>query len=537
MTSSSFIEGSDVLLSHLGLVAGAYDSLGICDVIDPAIPKTRPSILSHGAVVKAMILNGLGFVERRLYLFPEFFTDIPTSRLLGTGITPKHLNDDALGRTLDAIASYGSTELFNEIVSKCLFKSDYGTYCLHVDTTSFSVSGEYDADFNSHDMTITYGHSKDHRTDMKQFVLGMATDQRGIPLYLQALSGNASDKKTLKQIITHLTDNLKHPSKVYHVADAAFYTAENITTVGLHTFWISRAPATLNEVKALVSSDEPLCPCEDERYQYAEHYSEYADISQKWVLYESKMQQERQEKTFQKTLEKKQKTAQTTLRKLCKQEFACIPDATTAAEKWILEHPLFRFASCEVETQTRKKSQKRGRPKASEEMEVVYSISAEIEYEEEIVNRLRRELGRFVLATNDLELSANDLLKHYKGQGAVERGFRFLKDPTFRIDDIYLKKTSRIQALAMIMVLCLFVYSTTEFQLRKKLDETRETVTGPTKKQIQKPTLKWTFYLFRRVKELRFKEKEKEEVVVTNMTPELWKILKLMGHAYEKYYV
>jgi transposase len=170
-------------------------------------------------------------------------------------------------------------------------------------------------------------------------------------------------------------------------------------------------------------------------------------------------------------------------------------------------------------------------------MEVTYSISAEIAYDEEALNRLRTELGRFVLATNDLDLSADDLLKHYKGQGAVERGFRFLKDPTFRIDDVYLKKTSRIQALAMIMVLCLFVYSTTELQLRKKLEETKETVTGPTKKQIKKPTLKWAFYLFRRVKELRFKDGEKEEVVVTNMTPELWKILKLMGDAYENYYL
>ena len=537
MTSSSFIEGSNVLLSHLGLVAGAYDSLGICDVIDSVIPKTRPNILSHGAVVKAMILNGLGFVERRLYLFPEFFTDIPTFRLLGAGITPEHLNDDTVGRTLDAIAAYGSTELFNEIVLNCLLKSDYGIYCLHVDTTSFSVSGEYNTDFNSHGMTITYGHSKDHRTDMKQFVLGMATDQRGIPLYLQALSGNASDKKTIEPIITHLADNLKHPSKVYHVADSAFYTAENITTVGIHTFWISRVPATLKEEKALVSSDVTLCPCADERYQYVEYMSNYAGIPQKWVMYHSAMQHKHQEKTFRKTLEKKEKAAQTALRKLCKQEFACIPDAMTAAEKWILKQPLFRFASCEVETKTRKKSKKRGRPKASEEMEVAYSISAEIEYDTEAVNRLRTELGRFVLATNDLELSADDLLKHYKGQGAVERGFRFLKDPTFRIDDIYLKKTSRIQALTMIMVLCLFVYSTTEFQLRKRLEDTKETVTGPTKKQIQKPTLKWTFYLFRRVKELRFKEGEKEEVVVTNMTPELWKILKLMGDEYEKYYL
>jgi transposase len=62
-----------------------------------------------------MILNGLGFTHKRLYLFPNFFMTIPTEKLLGEGITPSHLNDDVVGRTLDAIYDYGPTELFNEI--------------------------------------------------------------------------------------------------------------------------------------------------------------------------------------------------------------------------------------------------------------------------------------------------------------------------------------------------------------------------------------------------------------------------------------
>jgi len=61
-----------------------------------------------------MVLNGLRFVERRLY--PEFFSVIAVDWLLGDGITPEYLNDDVLGRTLDTI---------------------------DVDTTAFSVSGEY----------------------------------------------------------------------------------------------------------------------------------------------------------------------------------------------------------------------------------------------------------------------------------------------------------------------------------------------------------------------------------------------------------
>ena len=103
-SSAAFIEGSNVSIGHLGIVSGAFDSLGIAGVIDRAIPKTRPHHLTHGTLVKAMVLNGLGFIERRLYLYPEFFSDIAVDRFLGSSVTPEQLNDDVLGRTLDAMA-------------------------------------------------------------------------------------------------------------------------------------------------------------------------------------------------------------------------------------------------------------------------------------------------------------------------------------------------------------------------------------------------------------------------------------------------
>jgi len=535
-SSADFIEGSNISIGHLGLVAGAFDTLGIAPVIDRAIPKTRQHHLTHGDIVKAMVLNGLGFVERRLYLYPAFFSDIAIERLLGEGVTTEHLNDDVLGRTLDAIAAYGPTELFNQIVAECLLASDYGTHCLHVDTTAFSVSGDYDVDFDSRDITITYGRPKDGRWDLKQFVLGMATDQHGIPLFVQTFSGNESDKKTLMAIITQLTENLQHPGKVYHIADAAFYTAENLTALGTHTFWISRVPATLNEVKELVAADLALQPCADERYRYAEHTSEYAGIPQKWVVYHSAPMQERQEKTFEKRLEKDRKQAETSLRKLGAREFACEPDARMAAEKWLQEHQQFCFTSLDIGTITRKKEKKRGRPKADEPVELAYTVVAEIEHDPRAVEEKRQKLGRFILATNDRDLSPDELLTNYKEQGAVERGFRFLKDPSFRVAEIFLKKPSRIQALAMIMVLCLFIYAMTEFRLRRELQNAGETVTGQTKKQTQNPTLKWTFFLFRGVRELRFRAIDGVKVLVTNMTPELWKILRLLGKGYENYY-
>jgi transposase len=91
-------------LDHLGIVAGIYDELSIGAIIDRCVSKSRHHHLIPGQVVKAMTLIRLGFVERRLYLFQEFFTTISVETLLDDGVTLDHLTDDCMGRTLDAIA-------------------------------------------------------------------------------------------------------------------------------------------------------------------------------------------------------------------------------------------------------------------------------------------------------------------------------------------------------------------------------------------------------------------------------------------------
>ena len=60
-------------LDHLGIVAGIVDQIGLVEEIDRLIEPHPQQIISTGQVVKAMILNGLGFVSAPLYLFSEFF--------------------------------------------------------------------------------------------------------------------------------------------------------------------------------------------------------------------------------------------------------------------------------------------------------------------------------------------------------------------------------------------------------------------------------------------------------------------------------
>ena len=63
---------SSAYLGHHGLVAGLYDELGIGEIIDKTLPKQGQHKLPHSVIVKAMLINALGFNERRLYMFPGF---------------------------------------------------------------------------------------------------------------------------------------------------------------------------------------------------------------------------------------------------------------------------------------------------------------------------------------------------------------------------------------------------------------------------------------------------------------------------------
>jgi transposase len=123
-----------------------FDELGIGDVLDRAMqhnPETR--IVTVGNAVKAMVLNGLGFVNQQLYLVPRFFQNKPTQRLIAPGIAAQHLHDDTLGRALDMLYDYGVTALYSLIAATAAQRLGLAPMFAHLDSTSFHVDGRYNS--------------------------------------------------------------------------------------------------------------------------------------------------------------------------------------------------------------------------------------------------------------------------------------------------------------------------------------------------------------------------------------------------------
>jgi transposase len=118
-------------LNHLGIIAGIIDEMGLVEEINQQLGQHEREIVSAGHIVKAMILNGLGFVTAPLYLFEQFFEGKATEHLIGEGVLSKHLNDDRLGRVLDQLYLTGLTKLFVSIALKVAVKEGVCVESLH----------------------------------------------------------------------------------------------------------------------------------------------------------------------------------------------------------------------------------------------------------------------------------------------------------------------------------------------------------------------------------------------------------------------
>lgn len=528
-------------IDNLGLVAGMCDEIGISDMIDEACgQQAKNKNITFGQCVKCMILNGLGFVGRTLYLYSEYFEDKPIDHLLGRDIKPDHIDDNVLGRTLDKLFSIGVTELYTKIALKAMHTLGIKVKSLHLDSTSFHVDGDYYSLLEQGEsrIQIIQGYSRDHRPDLNQAVLNMITSSQGnIPLFMQAASGNSSDQTAFSEIISkHIKSFQEAIGNRYLVGDSALYTPNSIQSLdATNALFVTRVPSKIGLTQELIEkSDREKMIDLGNGYLGKEYTTYYADVTQRWMVIFSESAYQRECKTLLKNYKKGSEKEAKEFEKLSREVFLCPSDALKHYKKSISQYKYVEIKDVEIiEVQ---KYPTTGRPnKGAQPSTIGYQIIGSIACSLQNKAALEMCKGYFVIATNDMtpEFSMKNALDTYKGQQSVERGFRFLKSPDFLVSSFFLKKPERIEALLMVMTLCLLVYAAIEHKVREKLCETGEYFLNQKKKPAQNPTSRWIFFCFLGLHIVFIDGKKRE---VTNLKERHRIILRCLGPPYQRLY-
>jgi transposase len=534
-------------LDHLGIVAGVCREIGLAEELDAQAPGRRQQV-SVGTATVAMVLNGLGFSNRQLYLMPQFFANKPVEHLLGAGITADMLNDDCLGRTLDWLYEHDLTKLFAGIARRARQVFGVKTDYIHVDTTSFAVSVQYlsgaeetgDAEAV---IAITYGYSRDHREDLKQWMLALATTQQGeIPTFMQPLDGNSSDKASLLATISTIQRQLQETdgqTSVY-VADNGVYSEANMRQLNqAGVKWISRVSETLTSAKTLLEEgSETWQQSQDGSLHWFSRQMSLPQGKERWVVVYTQASVERVRQTMLRQGSLAQAKWQQSCWHFSKRRFACEADAQAAVERELKDKPSWLEVSSSLIVHPhyagKGRPRKEGSPSGYQwQVELQLSVNW-LQVAQEVLRK-----ACWIVATNILQpadLSDQDLIGTYKEQGGVERGFRFLKDPLFLASSVFVKKPERIMAVSFIMVLCLLVYRLAEFRLRERLTQTQQTIPDQVQKPTARPTMRWVFQCFEGIELLHVQTAASSLVLVLRLQPVHDLILQLLGPLYEKIY-
>jgi transposase len=545
-------------LNHLGMVAEVCREIGVAAWLDQQEPGNRQRV-SVGAATVALVLNGLGFSNRQLYLVPQFFADKPVEHLLGPGVTADALNDDCLGRTLDWLYEHDVTRLFAGLALRARRAFGVTVERLHADTTSFAVHGQYasptlataDTDTAAGPpegepavIEVTYGYSRDHREDLKQWMLALVTSAEGVPHFLQPLDGNASDKRALLEVVRTLTQHLQESGETpgVYVADSGLYSMENMTALNqAGVRWVSRVPDTSTEAHAILQETPATWqPNADGTCQWWSRVLDLPQGRERWIVVRTSEGEARTRATVQRQAERERVNWEKRLWHLGNQTFACQADAHAAVAKACQRRPVWLQVQAVVGAAP--KYGQRGRPrKDAVPAAQVWHIQASVTLDAEALEREALRRAAYIVGTNLLDVVAwpdEAVIALYREQTVAERGFAFLKDPLFLASSVFVKKPTRIMAIAFVMMLCLLVYKLAEGRVRQRLTATGQTVPDQVHKPTARPTMRWLFQCFEGIDlHHTLLPDGTRATEVLRLTDLHRLVLRLLGPAYERGYL
>ena len=455
----------DKALGALPVVAEFCRRLDIAGIVDRACPVREVAILTHGQVIEALVANRLTSPQPMVHVeawagawaVPEVF-----------GIDASALNDDRIGRALDAVAprleaivgSVGATAI-------AAFGIDVAR--LHWDMTSISLYGAY-TDAEEGFAKPRFGHPKDRRPDLLQVQTGLAvTADGGIPIFHRAYDGGAGEvaqvvgaMEALRAIAAERTFLMVGDSKLISYPNVVAMTRAGVSFI---------APASKTHVDAATLGAQDVATATPVDYVAQRDQAKDPDAAGRWWVHEDAMVLRGPRKA----------DPVVALRRVFVHSSARAGAAGAARTKKLaraqddlqrLERGLGgRYYPTPREVNERIAAIGRERRvkaylQASVGTDAAGKPTLAWRFDEDALAIEAATDGWYALLTNlDPAVDAAEVLRRYKGQEVVERRYGNFKGP-LAVAPMFLQNNRRIEALVSVICLALLVFSLVERALR-----------------------------------------------------------------------
>jgi transposase len=486
-------------LGALPVIADYCRRLDLAGIIDRACPIRDLADLTHGQVIEALVANRLT-------------SPAPLVRVTGWagehaveevfGIAPALLNDDRIGRALDAIA-LELDHIVGSVGAQAISVFGLDTSRLHWDMTSISLYGSYDQIDEDHPAP-KFGHPKDRRPDLKQIQAGLAvTGDGGIPVFHRAYDGGAGE---IAQVVGTMTalQKIARPRDFLLIGDSKLLSYTNVSAmIDAGTSFIAPASKAYTPAATLAALD--LGSATEVDYVAERDASTPVAQRGRWRVTEDTM-----------TLTGKRKRDPAfTLRRVFVHSTARAHAAATARAKKLDR------ATDDLDRLVRGL----GSRHYPDEKAVTTRIAA-IAAARRVTSYLRTETGTdpatgkptltwsfdqaaleaetatdgwYALLTNLPDsVTANEILIRYKGQEVVERRYGAFKGP-LAVAPMFLKNNRRITALITVICLALLIFCLIERQVRQAIAP-QTTLDGLYAGRPAKPTGRLIFEALARIR-------------------------------------
>lgn len=466
------------------------------------------------------------------------------------------LNDDRVGRALDKLYKADHASLALSVAAHVVKRFNVQLDQLHNDSTTISFFGAYDtqgietADPDRPELvSITWGHSKDHRPDLKQLLYILTVSRDGaIPIHYRAASGNVTDDVTHRDT-WELLCQLAERRDFLYVADCKLGTSENMKYIHRNGGrFITVLPRTRREdttfrqrlARGEVAWRHIMDKVDDEG-QVIDRFSSLREpaLSQEgfrigWFHSTRKAELD--------TVARAGRINRATAELTQLQERLYAPKArirtkekATEVVTQIVRHhgveSLFTVKITECESELFRQ-ERRGRPtKDTRYVRQVRTFCClEFELDQEAIGRDRTSDGVFPLITNVESLSTLEVLEAYKKQPLVEKRFSQLKTD-FRVAPVYLKSVRRIEALLCVYFFVMMTQALLERELRLAMEQakTESVPLYPEGRPCRRPTARLVIDLFEGLeRHLLETGRRKPAIMVTEISRAQRRILKLL---------